>query len=64
VAIITRPPEIVALFNIPSGDPEMPFYIFSSTLILGHIFTLEVLPSFSSSMRKTDQISIISLSDR
>lgn len=25
VAIITRPPEIVALFNIPSGDPEMPF---------------------------------------
>ena len=25
VAIITRPPEIVALFNIPSGHPEMPF---------------------------------------
>ena len=25
VAIITRPPEIVALFNIPSGDPERPF---------------------------------------
>jgi hypothetical protein len=24
VAIITRPPEIVALFNISSGDPEMP----------------------------------------
>ena len=24
VAIITRPPEIVALFNIPSGDPEIP----------------------------------------
>ena len=24
VAIITRPPEIVALFNIPSGDPETP----------------------------------------
>ena len=24
VAIITRPPEIVALFNIPSGDPESP----------------------------------------
>jgi hypothetical protein len=25
VAIITRPPEIVALFNIPSGDIEMPY---------------------------------------
>jgi hypothetical protein len=24
VAIITRPPEIVALFNIPSGQPERP----------------------------------------
>ncbi len=24
VAIITRPPEIVALFNIPSGDTEIP----------------------------------------
>ena len=24
VAIITRPPEIVALFNIPSGEPEIP----------------------------------------
>lgn len=24
VAIITRPPEIVALFNIPSGEPEVP----------------------------------------
>ena len=24
VAIITRPPEIVALFNIPSGDAEIP----------------------------------------
>ena len=25
VAIITRPPEIVALFNIPSGDTETPY---------------------------------------
>ena len=25
VAIITRPPEIVALFNIPSGNPQRPF---------------------------------------
>ena len=25
VAIITRPPEIVALFNISSGDPEIPY---------------------------------------
>lgn len=25
MAIITRPPEIVALFNIPSGNPERPF---------------------------------------
>ena len=24
VALISRPPEIVALFNIPSGDPESP----------------------------------------
>ena len=24
VAIITRPPEIVALFNIPSGNPDIP----------------------------------------
>ena len=24
VAIITRPPEIVALFNIPTGNPEIP----------------------------------------
>ena len=25
VAIISRPPEVVALFNVPSGDPESPF---------------------------------------